>query len=204
LRIALAGGIGSGKSRVAQRLREFGAYVIEADELARELVEPGSPTLAALADEFGESVIADDGSLDRAALAGIAFGSDERLGRLNEITWPPLLRTIVERTEELERADPDGVLVVDAALLVQWDVLDLFDIVLVVTAPREQRIARLVESGRSREDVLARMNAQLPEKELIEAADYVIENDGTPEQLRGRVDSFWRTLPVGNRQEDTR
>jgi dephospho-CoA kinase len=94
--------------------------------------------------------------------------------------------------------------VVDAALLVQWDVLDLFDIVLVVTAPREQRIARLVESGRSREDVLARMNAQLPEKELIEAADYVIENDGTPEQLRGRVDSFWRTLPVGNRQEDTR
>ncbi|MBN2565886.1 MAG: dephospho-CoA kinase [Candidatus Eisenbacteria bacterium] len=203
-RIGLAGGIGSGKSRVAERMRELGAHVIEADMLARDIVAPGSPTLDALARSFGPSVIAGDGSLDRATLAKTAFSSGERLRELNEITWPPLIGAIVRGTEELERIDPDGILVVDAALLVQWDLLDLFDAVVVVTAPVEARIARLVASGSSREDVLSRIGAQMPEKELIAAADYVIENDGTLEQLRERVDALWRSLGRATDQEEQR
>jgi dephospho-CoA kinase len=199
-RIGLAGGIGSGKSEVARRLGELGAHVIEADEVARDIVAEGSPTFAEIVSAFGESVLTADGSLDRRALAERAFASRDRLERLNAITWPPLIAEIVEKTEQVEREDPDGVLVVDAALLVQWDILDLFDAVLTVTAPVEQRLSRLTRSGMSREDALARISAQLPESALTAVADTVIANDGTLEELRERVDRFWSTLPVAEEE----
>lgn len=200
--IGLTGGMGSGKSEVAGRLRELGARVIEADRVARELTSPGSRTLGAIREGFGESVIRADGTLDRSRLAGIAFGSPEMLDRLNRITWPPLKAAILRRVEDVAGEDPDCVLVVDAALLVQWDMLDLFDCVVAVTAPEDLRVSRVVSSGRSRDDAVARMRAQLPESALVEAADTVIENDGTIEKLRERVDDFWRSLPVDDSGEE--
>ena len=194
-RIGLAGGIGSGKSEVAGRLSELGAHVMEADAVAREIVRAGSPTLEAVVEAFGRSVLKEDGSLDRAALAEVAFSSEDGLERLNAITWPPLQAAIIERSERIEREHPGGVLVVDASLLVRWEMLDFFDVVLIVTAPARLRLSRLTASGMSREDATARMRAQLPEEVLTDAADVVIENEGTLEELREKVDRFWSTLP---------
>ncbi len=202
-RIGLTGGIGSGKSEVASRFRELGALVIDADAVARELVEPGSPVLRAIVREFGSSVLRPDGTLDRRALADAAFSSAERRKALNDVTGPPLVAEIVRRAEALEREHAQGgggsgVLVVDAALLVQWDVLDMFDLVLVVHAPRELRAERLAAAGFSEADVAARMDAQLPDDAMLAAADAVIVNDGSLDELRAKVDDLWNSLGVNN------
>lgn len=194
-RIGLAGGMGSGKSEVAARLSELGALVIEADAVARDIVAVGTPVLAAIVGAFGESVLADDGGLDRGALAAAAFSSEERTSVLNAITHPALIREIIRRSEGLEKQSPSGVLVVDAALLVRWDVLDLFDVVLIVHAPRELRVSRLVEAGFGEEDVRRRMRSQLSDDVMLAAADVVIENRGSIEELRAAVDGFWESRP---------
>jgi len=194
-RIGLTGGMGSGKSAVAARLSELGALVIEADAVARDIVAEGTEVFAAIVDAFGESVLDDDGGLDRRALAAAAFSSEERLRALNALTHPALIREIVRRSEELERENPSDVLVVDAALLVQWDVLDLFDVVLVVHAPSDLRVRRLVDVGFAEEDVRRRMQSQLPDDAMLAAADVVVENGGSIEELRAAVDDFWQSLP---------
>ena len=195
MRIGLCGGMGSGKSEVAARLSELGALLIDADAVARDIVARGTPVLAAIVDAFGESVLADGGDLDREALAGAAFASEERTSVLNAITHPALIGEIVRRSEELERRSPSGVLVVGAALLVQWNVLDMFDVVLVVQAPKELRVRRLVETGFGEEDVRRRMQSQLPDDVVLSAADVVIGNEGSIEELRAAVDDFWESLP---------
>ena len=194
-RIGLTGGMGSGKSEVAARLSELGALVIEADAVARDIVAAGTDVLAAIVDAFGESVLDDDGGLDRGALAAAAFSSEEATSALNAITHPPLIREIIRRSEGLERQNPSGVLVVDAALLVRWDVLDLFDVVLIVHAPLELRVSRLVAAGVGEEDVRRRMCSQLSDDVMLAAADVVIENRGSIEELRAAVDGFWESLP---------
>lgn len=202
-RIGLTGGMGSGKSAAAALLRERGCRIIEADAVARELVAVGTDVLEAIVDAFGESVLAADGSLDRRALAAEAFSSEERTRVLNAITHPALVREIIRRVEEAERADPDGVLAVDAALLVQWDVLDLFDVVVVVEAPVEARVDRLVAAGFGEEDARLRISSQLPDDEMRAAADLVVVNDDSVEELRRAVDRFWRSLPM-HTEEDGR
>ncbi len=191
-RIGLTGGIASGKSTVSRVLVERGAVVIEADEVARTLVEPGSPLLAELAAEFGTGVLLGDGALDRAALGRIAFASGERLARLNRIMHPPLVARLIGLVEDAEReaGGRGGVLVVDAALLAEWDILDLFDTVVVVDAPVEARIERLVAKGLTEEQARERMAAQLPPVELGRRADIVVENDGTLDDLRRRADEL--------------
>jgi dephospho-CoA kinase len=200
-RIGLAGGMGSGKSEVAARLSELGALVIEVDAVARDIVAVGTEVFTAIVGAFGESVLADDGGLDREALSAAAFSSEGATNVLNAITHPALIREIIRRSEGLERQSPSGILVVDAALLVQWDVLDMFDVVLVVHAPRELRVRRLVEAGFAEEDVRRRMQSQLPDDVMVAAADVVIENGGSIDELRAAVDDFWESLP-GNQRED--
>jgi dephospho-CoA kinase len=198
-RIGLSGGIGTGKSEVARLLGERGAVVLRADDAARELVEPGTDVFRALVAEFGESIVAADGTLDRRRLAGLAFGSGPGLARLNEIVHPPLVQALILRLEEIERERARGVVVVEAALLTEWDVLDLFDLILVVRAPLEARIERLARGGLTRDEALARMRAQLPEESVLETADTVVENDGPLSRLAAQVDAIWRTLPVEER-----
>ncbi len=195
LRIGLTGGIGSGKSTVAGLLAARGAVVVDADRIAREVVAPGTPGLAAVVDAFGESVLAADGSLDRPALAAVVFADPAARARLDAIVHP-LVR---ERSVELiSVAAPDAVLVNDVPLLVETGQAGTYDLVLVVEADLETRLSRLVERGTPREDARARIAAQATDEQRRAAADVVLDNSGSLEQLAEQVDRFWqeRVEPV--------
>ncbi len=201
IKIGLTGGIGSGKSEAAHALARLGAHVVIADDLAVDLVAPGSPVLDALVEEFGDGVLLPDGRLNRAGLAEVAFASGEAIKRLNSATHPPLVNAIRKTIERVERAGDVDVIVVDAALLAEWGILDLFDIVLVIDASLETRFNRLAGVGLSRDAALARMRAQLPRDRLLDAADVVIENDGTIEELGERIRTFWTERVSGGRND---
>lgn len=192
VRVALTGGIGSGKSEVATLLARRGAVIVDADEVARQIVEPGQPALTEIAAEFGSGVMHDDGTLDRAALAVIVFNDPARLARLNEITHP----RIAERTKALLNAAPAGsVVVYDMPLLVEQGLTGGWDLVVVVDAPDEVRMRRLVEKrGLPRADVQARMASQATREERNAAADLVIDNSGDRAQLQLQVDALWQGL----------
>jgi dephospho-CoA kinase len=192
LRVGLTGGIGSGKSAVASALVEHGAVLIDADVLAREVVEPGTPGLARVRAEFGDAIIAPDGSLDRPALGRLVFADPGRREALNRIVHP-LVRA---RARELESAAAtDSVVVHDIPLLVETGQAGSFDLVLVVDAPDEVRLERLVaDRGMSPQDVRARISAQADRATRLAAADVVLDNSGSPAQLRAQVDRLWPRL----------
>ena len=200
-RIGLTGGIASGKSEAARVLARLGAVIVTADELARELVAPGGTVLGKIVDAFGQDVLAADGTLDRKKLAARGFGDPAKLALLNAITHPPLIEAIIDRLEELDRSGRDGVAVVDAALLVEWDITDLFDLVLLIRAPREVRVARFVRDGHTEGEARARIEAQFAEGTLLQAADRVIENTSTLDDLRRAVEELWWTLPPNAKEE---
>ena len=188
LRIGLTGGIGSGKSTVSALLAERGAVIVDADRIAREVVEPGTPGLAAVVKAFGDGVLAADGSLDRPALAAIVFADPEARRRLDAIVHPLVRGRAVELAAA---APPDAVLVNDVPLLVETGQAGSYDLVLVVEADIETRVARLVQRGLTAQDARARMAAQATDEQRRAVADVVLDNSGTPEQLRGQVDRFW-------------
>jgi dephospho-CoA kinase len=193
VRVGLTGGVGSGKSTVAALLAEHGAVVIDADALAREVVEPGGPGFAAGVARFGSFVVA-DGRLDRAALATLVFGDARARADLNAIIHPLVGR----RAAELMAAAPsDAIVVYDVPLLVEADMAAGFDVVIVVEAPSETRLVRLQRRGLSAEDATARMAAQAGDAERRAVADVVIENDGSQAELTERVDELWTLLAQG-------
>lgn len=185
MRVGLTGGVASGKSTVAALLRELGAVVVDSDVLAREVVEPGTPGLAAVVEAFGPAVLTADGTLDRPALGAVVFGDDAARRRLEAILHP-LIRA---RAAELEAAAPEGTVVVhDIPLLVETGQADRFDAVLVVDVPVETQVERMVrDRGMSREDALARVAAQADREQRLAAATHVVDNTGTREDLRDRV-----------------
>ena len=188
LRIGLTGGIGSGKSTVSRLLADHGAVIVDADLIAREVVERGTPGLAAIVEAFGPGVVAADGSLERPALAGIVFGDPEARRRLDGIVHP-LVRA---RAAEVEAAAPPGAVVVhDVPLLVETGQASSYDLVLVVEADPDTRVARLVQRGLTAEDARARMAAQATDEQRRAVADVVLDNSGTPEQLAVQVARFW-------------
>ena len=193
MRIALTGGIGSGKSTVSRMLQERGAVVIDADTIAREIVEPGQPALAEIVTAFGTGVIRPDGSLDRAALAAIVFDDAASLARLNAITHP---RIAARSGELIAAAPPDAIVVYDMPLLVEQgpEALQGWDAIVVVDAPDEVRLARLVERGLSESDVRSRMGAQAPRDERNRVASYIVDNAGDVEALERQVASLWESL----------
>ena len=188
LRIGLTGGIGSGKSTVSALLADRGAQVVDADVLAREAVAAGSPGLAAVVDAFGEGVLSADGSLDRPALAAVVFGDPAARATLDGIVHP-LVRA---RAVELITAMPgDAVVVQDIPLLVETSQAAAFDLVLVVEADVEIRVARLVQRGLAEDDARARIAAQATDEQRRAVADVVLDNSGSPEHLAEQVDRFW-------------
>jgi dephospho-CoA kinase len=195
LRIGLTGGIGSGKSTVSTLLAARGALIVDADRIAREVVEPGTPGLARIVETFGPGVLGDDGALDRAALAAVVFADPQARQRLDAIVHP-LVRA---RTAELvAAAPPDAVVVNDVPLLVETGQAPSYDLVLVVEADTPTRISRLVQRGLTADDARARIAAQASDEQRRAVADVVLDNSGTPEQLAEQVDRFWaeRVLPV--------
>jgi dephospho-CoA kinase len=188
LRIGLTGGIGSGKSTVARLLAERGAHLVDADVLAREVVEPGTPGLAAVVDAFGEGVLTADGALDRPALAAVVFGDPEARARLDGIVHPLVRRRAVELISALPE---DAVVVQDIPLLVETGQAKSFDLVLVVEADQDVRVERLVGRGLPESDARARLAAQATDEQRRAVADVVLDNSGTPEELAAQVDRFW-------------
>jgi dephospho-CoA kinase len=190
LRTGLTGGIGAGKSTVAGRLSELGATIIDADRIAREVVEPGTPGLAAVLEAFGPGVLRADGTLDRPALGRIVVGDQAKLATLNGILHP----LIGARTGELiEAAPPDAVLVHDVPLLVENHLEAAFELVLVVWAPEPERIRRLVEDrGMTAEEARSRIAAQADDEQRRAVADVWIDNSGSREDTIAQVDACWR------------
>lgn len=192
LKVGLTGGIGSGKSEVSARLRERGAVVIDADRIAREVVEPGTPGLAAVVAEFGEDVLLPSGALDREKVGRIVFGDSARLAALNAIVHP----LVGERMRELMDAAPAGAVVVyDVPLLAENGLAPMYDEVIVVDAPEETQLDRLVaRRGMTEEDARARMAHQASRADRRAVATRVIDNSGTLDDLRTQVDALWETL----------
>jgi dephospho-CoA kinase len=190
IRVGLTGGIGSGKSEVARLLARHGAVVVDADKVAREVVEPGTEGLAKVAEEFGPEVVGPDGALDRPALAALVFTDPQARARLNSIVHP----LIAARTAELMAAAPPGaVLVHDVPLLAENNLAGNFDLVLVVETPPELRVRRLAESrGMTEADARARMSVQATDAQRRAIADVVIENGGDLEELAAAVEQVWR------------
>lgn len=192
LLVGLTGGIGSGKSTVARMLAEHGAVVLDADALAREAVDPGTPGLDVVIARFGDAVLATDGSLDRTALAGVVFADDDARADLEAIVHPEVRRAIAETVAA--HADTDDVVVVDSPLLIETGAHEAFPVVVVVTAAVDQRVARLVRRGMAEDDVRARMAAQMPLEEKAGYADVVLDNDGALDDLEALVDRLWSDL----------
>ena len=190
-RIGLTGGIGSGKSTVAALLAAHGAVVVDADEIARDVVEPGTPGLAAVVAEFGPDVLRESGTLDRARLAQIVFNDPAALQRLNEIVHP----LVGAESQRLISAAPAGaVLVYDVPLLVESGLQDVFDSVVVVEAPENVRLERLTARGVDPQDAVRRMANQASGEQRAAVADYVIDNSGALPELAGQVDRVWAAI----------
>lgn len=192
LKVGLTGGIGSGKSEVSARLRERGAVVIDADKIAREVVEPGTPGLAAVVAEFGADVLLPSGALDREKVGRIVFGDPARLAALNAIVHP----LVGERMQELMDAAPAGAVVVyDVPLLAENGLAPMYDEVVVVDAPEETQLDRLVaRRGMTEEDARARMANQASRADRRAIATRIIDNSGTLDDLKAQVDALWEAL----------
>jgi dephospho-CoA kinase len=191
LRIGLTGGIGSGKSTVATLLAGRGAVVVEADQLAREVLEPSTPGLAAVVARFGESILGADGSLDRAALADTVFTDEVARSDLNAIVHPLVAR---RASELMAAAGPGSIVVYDVPLLVETGREGEFDVVVTVRAALSTRLHRLADRGLSEDQARARIAAQASEEQRAAAAWAIVDNDGTLTELADRVDALWARL----------
>ncbi|MFD7334624.1 dephospho-CoA kinase [Streptomyces violascens] len=194
LKVGLTGGIGAGKSEVSRLLVSYGAVLIDADRIAREVVEPGTPGLAAVVEAFGPGILSADGTLDRPRLGGIVFSDPEKLATLNKIVHP----LVGARSAELEStAGPDSVVIHDVPLLTENGLAALYDLVVVVDAAPETQLDRLVRlRGMTPEEARARMAAQADRAQRLAVADLVVDNDGPLESLEPQVRKVWEELVV--------
>ncbi|MEV4442307.1 dephospho-CoA kinase [Streptomyces sp. NPDC049577] len=192
LKVGLTGGIGAGKSEVSRLLAAHGAVIVDADRIAREVVEPGTPGLAAVVAEFGPGVLTAEGALDRPALGAVVFADAARLAALNAIVHP----LVAARSAELEAAaPPDAVVVHDVPLLAENGLAPRYHLVVVVDAGDDTRLDRLVRlRGMTPDEARARMAAQATREARLAVADIVIDNDGSLEALRTQVDEVWDRL----------
>ncbi|MEA2642366.1 MAG: dephospho-CoA kinase [Chloroflexota bacterium] len=189
--VGLTGNIASGKSAVATMLAELGADVIDADHVVHEVYSSGAPEVAAIRDRFGPTVIAADGSIDRAALGHLAFADRAAMADLEAIVHPAVRERIRSRIATTEAA----VAVIEAIKLIEGPLAQMCDAIWVVTAPREQRIARLMATrGLAEPEAAQRVDAQNPEAEKVRAADIVLENTGTIQELHRQVLAAWRDV----------
>ncbi|MCY4639950.1 MAG: dephospho-CoA kinase [Chloroflexi bacterium] len=193
--IGLTGGIASGKSAVAEHLKSLGAVVIDADRLGHRVYEPGSPGFQKVVNAFGHDVVAEDGTINRRVLGGKVFGDPEQMERLTDISWPEIQRLAEEEIAAYRERDPGGVIVLEAAVLIEAEWTGLVDEVWVVSTTIGRAVDRLRKrNGMSEQAARARINSQISTKERLERADVHVRNSDTPKQLESRVLYHWRRL----------
>ncbi len=193
LLVGLTGGIGSGKSTVARLLEKRGAVVFDADLLAREAVEPGTPGHAAVIERFGADVLAPGGELDREALASIVFADPAARRDLEQIVHPEVRRLFAEGSEAYR--DTDRVVVFSAPLLVETGMHTAFEVLVVVSATVATQIERLMrQRGMSEPSIRARIDAQAPLEDKAAAADFLVDNEGSLDELESQVEQLWNDL----------
>lgn len=198
LKVGLTGGVACGKSTVAQMFAAHGAHVILADRIAHELRQPGTSVYEEIVRRFGRTILDPDQTISREKLADAAFGGD-RIQELNKIVHPAVICAQERWMEQVAEGDPDGVAIVEAALILEAGVQKRFDKLIVVTCTPEQKIQRFgarhnVPIEAARAEVERRSRAQLADEAKVRAADYVIDNSGSPEQTEERVAEVWKEL----------
>jgi dephospho-CoA kinase len=202
LKVGLTGGIAAGKSLVGEMFASLGAQVIQADEIAHQLMQPGQAVYQEVVVRFGVGILDSHGSVNRARLAEIAFGGPDnpsRVAELNQIIHPAVIRRQEDWMEQIGRRDPYAVAMVEAALILEADIAKRLDRLVVVTCRPEQRIERWarrlkVDEETARREVTRRMAAQLPDEEKVKAADYVIDNSGSLDETRRQVKDVYAEL----------
>jgi dephospho-CoA kinase len=192
--VGLTGNIGAGKSTVASFFKELGAYVIDWDELAREVVRPRSKAWKEITEYFGKGILRDDLTVDRQKLADVVFSDQEKLAKLNQIIHPEVFKQDEKATSEMKDIDPDAVIIKDIPLLFEVTRPILVDKVVLVSASEQTQLRRLGEKGINRRDAHRRIKSQLPPEEKIKFADFVVNNDGSLEDTKRQVEKIYSLL----------
>jgi len=193
--LAVTGGIATGKSTVSRILEELGAPLIDFDLLARQVVEPGKPAWKEIVDYFGKEVVQDDGRIDRKRLSEIVFQDVEKRKKLEGITHPRIFEEFYRQVNEIASKDPKAIIQAGIPLLIEFNLQHRFDKVLLVYAPQETQIDRLMKRDRiSREAAKNILKAQMPIDEKLRLADFVIHNEGSLEETRKQVEAVWQEL----------
>ncbi|RMF92822.1 MAG: dephospho-CoA kinase [Candidatus Schekmanbacteria bacterium] len=191
----LTGGICTGKSTASKILSELGAHIIDADEIARELLSKDSPLLKIVAKTFGEGILNPDGSLNREELGRMVFSDKILLNKLNLLTHPLIIKKIREKKAELERTHPNDIIILDAPLLYETELDKTVEKVIVISSTREEQMRRLIQlRGMKKEDAENRINSQMPIDDKVKRADYVIDNSGTIDDLRRQVEDLFKEI----------
>jgi dephospho-CoA kinase len=187
LRVGLTGGIASGKSTVRQMLHDLGAHTIDADKLVAQLYEPGQAGHTALVATYGDGILREDRTIDRAKLANVAFASPEESKKLNALIHPIVVHRTEELLHEYEQTHGDGIAVVEATLMIESGGRNRYDRIIVADVDPETQIARGVARGLTREEVERRVAHQIPREERLRYADYVVDNNGDRAQLEAET-----------------
>ena len=201
MRIGLTGGIGSGKSTVADLFRKRGAHIIDLDLLAREVVEPGKAAWLGIALRFGKKILNGESRIDREALGRIVFRDSAKREELNRIVHPAVSHALRRRLDKIKRNDTDAIVIVDSPLLIEVGRHKKMDAVILVYASPETQIQRIMKrNGYTRQEAQDRLRSQMPLDEKIPFAHYVIHNDGEPEKAEAAVEEVWKDLLQKNRE----
>jgi len=193
--VGLTGGVASGKTTVSQVLEEEGAHIIDADRIARELVQPHTPAWKKLVNAFGQEIVRADGSIHRKKLADKIFGDPGQRKRLNQILHPQIRKEMDRRVKEVEKKDPDAIVVIDAPLLVELGGHHQMDRLIVVTTTQAQQIDRLKKrDGINAEKAMRMFSSQMPLEEKAKRADFVIRNDGSLQETKKKAREVFREL----------
>jgi dephospho-CoA kinase len=192
--VGLTGGVGTGKSTATNFFRELGAYIIDWDELARKVTRPHLKAWKEIVEYFGKGILNEDLTINRQKLAEIVFSDKEKVTKLNQIVHPEVFKEDERITNEIKSLDPDALIIKDIPLLFEVSRPIFVDKVVIVSASEQTQLRRLKEKGMSREDAQRRIESQLPLKGKIKSADFVINNDGPPEDTKRQVEEIYSLL----------
>jgi phosphopantetheine adenylyltransferase/dephospho-CoA kinase len=193
--IGLTGGIASGKSTVADTLRDLGAVVVEGDQLGHRVYEPGTSGFEKVVNAFGHDIVTEDGTIDRRILGGKVFGAPEEMERLNGVMWPAIRDLAEQEFVKIGEENPDAVIVFEAAVMIEAEWQDMVAEVWIVTTKQDMAIARLKSrNGLNREQALARIESQMSNRERLECADVKFDNSEAEDKLKSRVQYHWKRL----------